>query len=247
MGGAIAGALCRLKDMEVTISNPTRAKLEALKRRFPKLNVTTDNTAAARAGDVVVLAVKPWIVESVVAEIRGAVVREGVQLVSIAAGVTPEKISAMLGDSDTPIYYAIPNTALSVGQSMTFIAPRGAGDDQLRSIVDMFAHMGRVAVVAEKDIPACMALASCGIAYAMRYARASVEGGVELGIAPAKALDIVLQTMVGAAELLRATGGHPEAEIDKVTTPGGLTIRGLNAMEEAGFSTAVVKGLKASV
>lgn len=247
MGGAIAGALCRAGDFEVTISNPTRAKLDALKERFPQLNVTTDNTVAARAGDVVILAVKPWIVESVVAEIRGAVARDGVQLASIAAGVAPAKISAMFGGSDMPIYYAIPNTALSVGQSMTFIAPYGASDDQLQTIVDMFATMGRVKVVAEKDIPACMALASCGIAYAMRYVRANVEGAVELGIAPAKALEIVVQTMVGAAELLRSTGGHPEAEIDKVTTPGGLTIRGLNAMEEAGFSAAVVKALRASI
>jgi len=92
-----------------------------------------------------------------------------------------------------------------------------------------------------------MALASCGIAYVMRYIRAASEGGVELGMYASDAKKIVMQTMLGAVKLLESTGNHPEAEIDKVTTPGGITIRGLNAMEANGFTTAVIEGLKASV
>ena len=92
-----------------------------------------------------------------------------------------------------------------------------------------------------------MALASCGIAYAMRYVRANVEGAVELGISPSDATMITSNTMKGAAELLLSTGNHPEAEIDKVTTPGGLTIKGLNALEANGFTNAVIEALKASI
>jgi pyrroline-5-carboxylate reductase len=91
-----------------------------------------------------------------------------------------------------------------------------------------------------------MALASCGIAYAFRYIRAAVEGAVELGLSPGLAKTIEMQTLKGAVALLEANNSHPEAEIDRVTTPGGITIKGLNAMEEAGFSHAVIKGLKAS-
>ena len=102
-------------------------------------------------------------------------------------------------------------------------------------------------LVDERLINAGMALSSCGIAYVMRYIRAATEGGVELGFKAADALGIVLQTVRGAVELLQAGGGHPEAEIDKVTTPGGVTIRGLNAMEHAGFTSAVIRGLKAGL
>ena len=102
-------------------------------------------------------------------------------------------------------------------------------------------------VTEERLLGAGMTLASCGIAYAMRYVRAAAEGGVELGFKADVAKDIVLQTLKGAVDLLQANGNHPEAEIDKVCTPDGLTIRGLNEMEHAGFTSAVIRGLKAGV
>lgn len=117
-------------------------------------------------------------------------------------------------------------------------------DEQL---LGMFRELGDAMMVEERLMPACMALASCGIAYVMRYIRAATEGGVELGLYAQDAQRIMLQTMKGAVELLAHNGSHPEAEIDKVTTPGGLTIRGLNAMEEAGFTSSVIKGLRSSV
>lgn len=106
--------------------------------------------------------------------------------------------------------------------------------------------MGHAAVISEQLMPAATSLCSCGIAFAMRYVRAATEGGVELGIYPDKAKQYVLQTLRGAVELLESTGNNPEAEIDKVTTPGGITIKGLNAMEAHGFSNAVIQGLKSS-
>lgn len=102
-------------------------------------------------------------------------------------------------------------------------------------------------LVEERLMNAGMVLASCGIAYVMRYVRAATEGGVELGMYPDTARRVVLQTLRGAVELLEATGNHPEVEIDKVTTAGGITIRGLNEMEHAGFTSSVIRGLKASM
>ncbi|WP_303037550.1 pyrroline-5-carboxylate reductase dimerization domain-containing protein, partial [uncultured Duncaniella sp.] len=93
---------------------------------------------------------------------------------------------------------------------------------------------------------AATSIASCGIAYALRYIRAAMEGSVELGIRAPLAQEMIVQTLIGAASLLQEPGTHPETEIDKVTTPGGLTIRGLNAMEHSGFTSAVINGLKAS-
>ena len=111
----------------------------------------------------------------------------------------------------------------------------------------MFNVAGETRSVEARQFGAGMALASCGIAYAMRYVRAATEGGVELGFKADAAKDIVLQTIKGAALLLQKSGANPEAEIDKVTTPGGFTIRGLNAMEKEGFTNAVIEGLRNSV
>ena len=112
--------------------------------------------------------------------------------------------------------------------------------------LSIFSHLGKAMVIEEKLLPAATSLASCGIAYALRYVRAAMEGGVELGFRASDAQHIIVQTLLGAASLLLQPGAHPESEIDKVTTPGGITIRGLNAMEHSGFTSAVINGLKAS-
>ena len=127
---------------------------------------------------------------------------------------------------------------------MTYITPVDASEEQVKTVVSLFDELGESILLDEDHYPAATTL-SCSIAYAMRYVRASVEGAVELGFKAKVAQKIVLQTITGAVELLKATGQHPEAAIDQVTTPGGLTIRGLNEMEHAGFTSAVIRGLKA--
>ena len=141
---------------------------------------------------------------------------------------------------------AMPNTAIAVGESMTFICGDQASKAKVDELNMIFGSMGRSAVIPERMMGAAMALCSCGIAYAMRYVRAATEGAVELGLYPDAAKEYVFQTLRGAVALLEATGANPESEIDKVTTPGGVTIKGLNTMERNGFSTAVIEGLKAS-
>ena len=171
-------------------------------------------------------------------------------VVVIAAGLTGAQMSQWLSRSescDARLLIAMPNTAVSAAQSMTFIVPVNSNDKLTSEVVDAFGCLGETMVIDEPHLPAATALASCGIAYAMRYVRAAVEGGVELGFKADAAQRMVVQTIRGAAALLSVEGAHPEREIDKVTTPGGITIRGLNEMEHAGFSSAVIRGLKASV
>ena len=128
---------------------------------------------------------------------------------------------------------------------MTFLVP--VKNTVQCDVEGLFKAVGRTFICPERLLPAGTTLASCGLAYAMRYVRASTEGGVELGFRAHEAQEIVLQTVLGVVRLLQASGMHPEQAVDLVTTPGGLTIRGLNEMERAGFSSAVIRGLKAGM
>lgn len=246
MGGATAIGLSKaIADGRLQASVTVTARHEETLFRFKGhgIETTTDNVAAAAMADMVIIAVKPWFVPSVVEEIRTSLT--GKTLVSFAAGVKPENLMRLLeGSGVDGIYIAIPNLAAEVCQSMTFVQKISGSSKSRQDVKSVFASIGKGRFVDGKQLNAGMALSSCGIAYAMRYIRASVEGGVELGLSAKDALEIELQTVLGAAELLKARGTHPEQEIDRVATPGGFTIRGLNAMEEAGFTAAVIKGLK---
>lgn len=250
MGGAMARGLSkgdRVLTSDITVANPHIEKLKDLQAAWPTIRMTTDNRAAVKGADLVILAIKPWLVQAVVEEIKPQLDYASQQIASVAAGIGTRQLGEWLfKDAETPvppIYYIIPNTAISVGSSMTFIATSGAAPEQVAGIKALFDELGETMVVEERLMGACMSLSSCGIAYAMRYIRASMEGGIQLGLYPKDALQIVLQTVVGAADLLKATGNNPEMEIDKVTTPGGFTIRGLNEMERQGFTNSIISGL----
>ena len=139
---------------------------------------------------------------------------------------------------------ALPNIGIAERASMTFLSPSRQAEKNLSKVEAIFNSVGNSLVVDESLLSSGTALSGCGIAFIMRFVRAASEAGVELGFKANDAKDVVLQTMLGAVRLLQANGGNPEAEIDKVTTPGGMTIRGLNAMEQAGFTNAVIQGFK---
>lgn len=257
MGGAIARGLAKgsvVKTSDITCSNRSAEKLEKLKEEIPQIRITCRNTEAVRGADIVMLAVKPWLLESVVNEIKPALDYEKQIIVSIVAGIPFDELGRFLQrdrmDETTAVptlFRVIPNTAIEVKSSMTILASCNALKEQEDAVTALFDDLGATLLVPENLMTAGSALASCGIAFALRYIRAAMEGGVELGFYPDQAKEIVAQTLKGAAELLLAhPQNHPEAEIDKVTTPGGITIKGLNAMEAAGFTHAVIAGLKAS-
>lgn len=249
MGGAMADGFIKsgaVKPADISVANPTAQKLEHF--ALQGASVTTDNKTAAEGADIVVIAVKPWLVEQVVNELKPVLNYTRQTIITVAAGISGSQFTAWLKKDDAvpQTFIVIPNTAIAVLASMTFIVPVNATADTTTTVKALFDNVGQTMVTDERHLSAGMTLASCGIAYAMRYVRAAAEGGVELGFKADMAKDIVLQTMKGAVELLQANGNHPEAEIDKVCTPGGLTIRGLNEMEHAGFTSAVIRGLKAA-
>lgn len=252
MGGAIAkglskGKLVQAKDIVCTAK--TQATLNKLRNFDSEFQLTTDNLSAIEGADVIILAVKPWIMKDIIAEIRPKLQLNQQIIVSIAAGIDFTTLEDLLNngtsESISNLFRVIPNTAIEVKNSMTFVAVHNAQPQQQEIVVNLFEELGKVLIVEEAKMAAYTALASCGIAFALRYIRASMEGGIELGIPAQQARDVVSQTVIGAAQLLLTNQTHPEVEIDKVTTPGGITIKGLNEMEHAGFTSAVIRALKA--
>jgi len=248
MGGAIARGLSKgtlIQSKNIRVSDVSQSNLDALKAFDSEITISTSNREIIKDADIVILAVKPWLVEVVAEEIENKIDYKKQVIVSIAAGVDFAKM-ADLFDTDATMFRIIPNTGIDVLQSVSTISSFNASKEQESLIMSLFAELGKAFLVPETQLNAFMSLSSCGIAYAFRYIRAAMEGGVEMGIYPNVAKEVVIQTLRGAIDLLEANNSHPEMEIDKVTTPGGITIKGLNEMEANGFTNSVIKGLKAS-
>lgn len=246
MGGAIARGLAQghcVNVQDIIVTNPSTPKLEKLKTEFPEICVSTNNEDAGDA-DIVIVAVKPWMVEKVLKPLR---LRQPQMLVSIAAGLTFEDLAHFV-DPEMPIFRVIPNTAISLRVSMTLIACRNASEQQIQMMLDLFNEMGLSILIEEKQFAAATALTSCGIAYVLKYVQAAMQAGVEEGIHPKEAMKMVAQTLEGAARLLLENENtHPVLEIEKVTTPGGITIKGINSLEHDGYTSAIINAIKASM
>jgi len=249
MGGSTAEGLLKsqqLQAADITVSDPCQTVLEKFARKG--VSTTTDNQVAVVGADIVMVFVKPWLVETVLKGIKDSMDYGKQTLVIIAAGISSAQVSEWMktADNQLPTFFlCIPNIAIAQQQSMTFLVPANASQEETADMKALFDTLGETILTDEQHLAAGTTLASCGIAYAMRYIRAAAEGGVELGFKADDAKRIVMQTMKGAVGLLEETGLHPEAAIDMVTTPGGVTIKGLNEMEHAGFTSAVIRGLKA--
>ena len=248
MGGAIARGLstCDLfRPQDITVINRRASKTAEIQEFNPELQAVTGDYSSLATAYIVVIAVKPWIVEALIKEHLTGKRPDGQIVISVAAGISLKQLQTWAG-KDRALYCAIPNTAIEVKQSMTFITGLNATEDHNRLVLNIFGALGKAELVEERLLGPATTLCSCGIAFAFRYIRAAMEGGVELGLYPQKAREGVLQTLRGAIALLESNGSHPEQEVDRVTTAGGITIKGLNEMEHAGFTSAVIRGLKAS-
>ena len=249
MGGSIAAGLAKVgKEADLVLCDVNEKTLASYKAQYPGMTVSTDNEAAVDGTDVIIVVVKPWLMGVVMKPVVERIGFKRQILLSVVEGVSLDHLASYAGaDAEqAALFRMIPNLAIAYGESMTFLAQRGASAEQVAAVSELFGQVGDVMMIEERQMGACTALSSCGIAYVMRYIRAATEGGVELGLYPDQASRIMLQTMAGAVALLKATGHHPEVEIDRVTTPGGITIKGLNAMEANGFTNAVIAGIKAS-
>ncbi len=252
MGGAIAAGAIRAGVVEagnVTVSH-LEPKCHPLFEGFlDDIKIEDNNAQSIEGADMIVVAVKPWMMEEVLGEISPKLDRERQLILSIAAGITFEQLEQMLSTESlgkVGLYRIIPNTAIAISQSVSFICHHKTTSQQDAMVKSLFDSVGRSFMVEESQMTPLTSLSSCGIAFAYKYIDASIEGGVEMGVEESMARDIVLLTVRGALMMLETNGTMPQPEIDKVTTKGGITEKGLKAMAEASFTDAVKSGLKAS-
>lgn len=204
--------------------------------------VTTDNIKAVRGSDIVILCVQPTQVTDLIAEIKDAIDPDKQVIAFVIAAYEINDIRELIG-KPVNVVRVMPNTAIAIRESMTCLATHEGGEGALGKIKVIFDHLGTTMVIGEKLMGAATILGACGIAYFLRFIRAASQGGIQVGFHAEEAQLIAAQTARGAASLLLQTGNHPEDEIDKVTTPRGCTIAGLNEMEHYGLSSAVIKGI----
>ena len=233
-------------------SGISASKLTVSRRRVQLLDdladkgiaIEKDNKTAVAKADIIIIAVKPYQAVEVITEIK-PVLRPGQIVASLMTGISLAQLKELLPANVIPLR-VMPNTAVALRESMTLIAAPDCSPDQLKMIQELFESLGKVIFIDEELMAAATVLGACGIAFALRFIRAAIQGGVEIGFGADVAQQIVAQTVKGATELILQTGHHPEQEIDKVTTPKGITISGLNEMEHQGFSSALIRGLLVS-
>jgi pyrroline-5-carboxylate reductase len=222
------------------------------RRRINKLNtykkegyaVTSDNLFAAKTSETIIIAVLPQKLNSVLTELKKTL-KPNQLLVSLVSGVSISEIQNIIGNKN-PIIRAMPNTAIAIRESMTCISTTQEWENRLFEVEELFGLVGETAVINEEKMTSATALCACGIAFFLRAIRAASQGGNEIDFHASEALKMAAQTAKGAAGLLLANDSHPEDEIDKVTSPKGCTIAGLNEMEHNGFSSAFIKGITIS-
>lgn len=245
LGSAIAEGLLKSKFCKASDITITKRKIATLQQLKDKgVNVTSDNADAVRNSELIILAVKPYQVSDVLNSFKNGLSAKSI-LVSVVTGVLIKEIEEII-KMKLPLFRAMPNTAIAIQESMTCLSFTNATATQINFVKNIFSTLGKVTMIDEKLMEAATVLGACGTAYAMRYIRANIQGGIEIGFDATTASLIAAQTVKGAAELLLQKGSHPEQEIDKVTTPKGCTIAGLNEMEHQGFSSSLIKGIAVS-
>jgi pyrroline-5-carboxylate reductase len=245
LGTAIAEGLLKSKfskAADIIITKRNTSTLKSLKEKG--VEITDNNNAAVKKSEVIILAVKPFQVAEVLNGIKKELNDDKI-LISVVTGVLISEMESIV-KNNIPYFRAMPNTAIAIQESMTCICSKDADSATSKYVNELFSKLGKVVTIDEKLMEAATILAACGTAYAMRYIRANIQGGIEIGFDAATASLIAAQTVKGAAELLLQKGTHPEQEIDKVTTPKGCTIAGLNEMEHQGFSSSLIRGIVAS-
>ena len=240
------------------------AKGFKLAKRFPDENLTvtvkserslarltdagfralTDNTKAISEATVLVIAVTPQQIDGLLASIKESLEPHHT-ILSVVSGISCERIREQL-DTTLPIVRVMPNTAAAIGESMTCLAHDGASKEAIALTEELFGLLGKTVILSEEMMVPATVLCACGTAFFLRAIRAASQGGIEIGFHPDQAIPMAAQVAKGAAALLSAMENHPETEIDKVTTPKGSTITGLNTMEHQGFSSAMIQGILAS-
>lgn len=246
IGTAIASGLTQSGDFDAGSISLTRRKIELLEPFKEKgFKVQSDNIIAVQEADIILVAVEPQQMDGLLHEIKTELDPGRHMLISVVSGVSVKMIRKQVA-SDLPIVRAMPNTAIAIRESMTCITSEDEHSEAVEVTKSIFDTVGKTLVIHEELMTSATALGACGIAFFLRAIRAASQGGIEIGFHAHEALQIAAQTAKGAASLLADMENHPEFEIDRVTTPRGCTISGLNQMEHQGFSSAMIKGILVS-
>jgi pyrroline-5-carboxylate reductase len=246
LGAAIAEGLIKSKFLSPQQITVTRRNTEAIQHlKILGVNVTSDNASAIRNSEIIIVALKPYNVKEVLDGLKTNFDRSKHIVISVVTGIFLKDLASIVGQG-IPIFRAMPNTAIAIQESVTCLCHQEAADEHVNYVTDLFDQLGISIPIDEKLMDAATVLGACGIAYALRFIRAATQGGIEIGFDAKTANLIAAQTVKGSAELLLKLNRHPEEEIDKVTTPKGCTIVGLNEMEHQGFSSSLIKGICAS-
>lgn len=246
LGTAIAEGLISsgyIQPQHIIVTKRNTATLKPLEEKG--VLVSNNNTEAVRYADWIILAVKPFQVKEILEQLQPDLDPKRHVLISVITGIWVKDMQEVVGEEFT-LFRAMPNTAIAIRESITCISRHKASAAQEQFVKGLFDQLGKTVLIEEKLMDAATVLGACGTAYAMRYIRANIQGGIEIGFDAATASLIAAQTVKGAAELLLTKHTHPEQEIDKVTTPKGCTIAGLNEMEHQGFSSSLIKGVVTS-
>lgn len=234
------GLLRKIDGKQITVTRHNIGLIKNLEN--DGVCVTNDNCKAVKQADVVILAVKPYLIAEVIKEIKNDLTENQI-IVSLATGVALKDIEGTCGKCNQ-IVRVMPNIAAAVGESASAIAKgTTTTDESLNVVTEIFNLIGSAVVIDENLMESATVMAGCGTAFVLRFIRAMVEAGVQIGFKPSVATQIANQTVKGAAQILQSTGGHPEVELDKVTTPKGVTIKALNEMERNGFSSSIIQGM----
>lgn len=246
LGAAIAEGLIKSKfvsPQQITVTRRNTDVIQHLKTLGA--HVTSDNQIAIKNSDVIIVALKPYNVKEVLEGLKQNFDPSRHIVISVVTGIYLKELAAIV-DHGVPIFRAMPNTAIAIQESVTCLCHQGASAEQVKYVTELFDQLGISIAIDEKLMDAATVLGACGVAFALRFIRAATQGGIEIGFDAKTANLIAAQTVKGSADLLLKLNRHPEEEIDKVTTPKGCTIVGLNEMEHQGFSSSLIKGICAS-
>ncbi len=245
MGRAIIGGLLNGHEMEagsIRATRRTQSLLDSLAEQFPGLMTTTDNVEAVRGATVVVLAVKPQGVWSVVDEIKDALGSDTLVLTTLA-GITTASLEEAFGGVRA-VVRTMPNTPALVDAGATALAAgRFATPDHMALARRVFEAVGTVEIVPEGLMDAVTGLSGSGPAYIYMVIEALTDGGVKQGIPRPIAHRLAAQTVFGAAKLVLETGKHPAILRDEVTTPGGTAIAAVADLESHGLRTMLINAV----
>ena len=208
------------------------------------VTVSKDNKHNIQNADIIILTIKPYQVDTVLEEILPVIANKTIAYA--VSGLSIENLQNKIGNTHQAVRI-MPNIASQFGASATCIAFQDNNKEAAQNVVTLFEGLGTAPIIDEKLMDAATVLAASGTAFALRYIRASMQAGIEIGFDWQTALAISAQTVKGAAEMLLEEKTHPEQLIDRVTTPQGCTIAGLNEMEMHGFSSSLIRGIKTSL